>query len=503
MWKVDLRPRLFVSLLLGVFMGALDLTILAPALPHMSADLGVTPSALVLAFSLYAVSYAVAVPVMSKLGDVRGYRPVYLASMLLFAGGSAVAALAPTLPVLILGRTIQGVGGGGLFPVAQAIVGELLEPKQRGRALGILLGAFALGGVLGPNLGGFLVQHFDWQWIFWINVPLGLLGALLLAGVEIDCARRRHRLDWVGAALVAVTFGSLVLGIERLRDVGDAGFFSPAIGGLLLLGLAGLAVLVPVELRTPEPILDFRLITSAALWPLLLISGLVGFALLSGVLFLPLFMQLQFGASAFGSGAVLNAAALGLGASSWVAGALTARAGAGRLVRIGMGLTTAGLVAMIALRHELWGLLGGLVLLGAGLGLAQGPLSYLGLTLAPEKDRGQISGLISITRSIGGAVGVSLAGVVLGSASRLIRHQAAAAGVPELHAQVWGGAEGLRALARLPADVQAMVRATLGAGIVEGWYWAAGAALAGLVVALLSVRPREPQPPDPAPRRAG
>lgn len=484
MWKLDLPTRLFVALVIGVFMGALDLTILAPALPHLSGSFGVTPAAMVLAFSLYAAFYAVAVPVMSKLADIRGYRLIYTISMMLFAGGSAVAALAPTLPVLILGRAIQGIGGGGLFPVAQAIVGVMLGPRQRGQALGLLMGAFAIGGILGPNLGGYLVQHLSWHWIFWINVPLGALGAALLRGISIPGTRRRARLDWTGAILVAIAFGSLVIGFESLRDFNEHGLLSPEVLGPFVLAIAGLLVLIPVERTKEEPILDFRLIASRAVAPLLAVSALVGFALLSGVLFVPLYMQLRFGASALGSGAVLNAAAVGLGLSSWIAGAYTQRFGARTLVIVGMASTALGLGVMIVTADALWGILAGLVLLGAGLGLAQGPISYLGLELAPEKDRGQISGLISITRSMGGAFGVSLAGVMLSGASRLARERmsAEAAG---LGTEVWGSDRGLEVLREAPETVQVAIRSMLGGGIIEGWYWALGAALLGLLFAWL------------------
>jgi len=178
---VDLR--LLASLVIGVFMGAVDLTILAPALPRIGDSFGVTPSAVVLAFSLYAVFYAASVPLMSKLADVRGYKKIFGISMALFAAGSAGAALSPSLAWLVGARALQGVGGGGLFPVAQAIVGVALPERLRGQTLSILLGTFAAGGVLGPNLGGFLVQHANWHWIFWINVPLGFLGIILLAPI--------------------------------------------------------------------------------------------------------------------------------------------------------------------------------------------------------------------------------------------------------------------------------------------------------------------------------
>lgn len=465
-------------------MGALDLTILAPALPHIGDSYGVTPAAVVLAFSIYAAFYAVSVPLMSKLADVRGYRQVYSISLVLFTLGSAGAALAPSLPLLVAARVLQGIGGGGLFPVAQAIVGRVLPEKERGQMLGVLMAVFAAGGVLGPNLGGFLVQTFSWHWIFWINVPLGIYSLFLIwMGAPLPEDRRDARIDWVGAALVAVAFGSLVLAIEGLRDLGEVGFFTLRIGGLFALAALGFAILIPFENRRTDPILDFHFLSSATIGPLLLVSLLIGFASLCGIVFTPFYVQLQFRASAFGSGAVLNAAALGLGLSSWIAATYTHRTGGKALVIAGMGSTVMGLALMLLVHGSIWGILVGLVFLGAGLGLAQGPLSYLSLSLAPKEDHGQVSGLIAITRSMGSATGITLAGVFLGRAVHAMSRYVDAEQLSDLESQAWGSSSSLQALGQASAATQALVRQTLGQGILRGWYWAAGAAVLGLIIA--------------------
>ena len=491
MFKLDIDARLFVSLVIGVFMGALDLTILAPALPHIGADLGVTPAAVVLAFSVYAAFYAASIPLMSKLADVRGYKLVYGASMALFTAGSALAALAPSLPVLVAARLLQGAGGGGLFPVAQALVGAALPEKEQGKALGIMMGVFAVGGVLGPNLGGFLVQHLSWHWIFWINVPLGVLGVLSLLRVDVPETRRDGAIDWVGAVLVAILFGSLVLSIEGLRDLHEKGLFSLRVGGVMGLVVLSLALLILRERRQEEPIIDFRLVASSRIAPLLGVSALVGYALLGGVVFAPLYVQLMFGASALGSGAVLNAAAVGLGLSSWVAGTYTSRLGGRPLVIAGMALTAGGIGLMIVLQMHLWGMLFGLALLGAGLGLSQGPISYLGLRLAPEDDRGQVAGLISITRSMGGAMGITLAGVLLSQASERLAGRLNI-DPDRLANQVWGMGDSLQVLGGTSGAEGEAARQALGSGLVEGWYFALGAAMLGLVLSL-AVKGKKPK----------
>jgi EmrB/QacA subfamily drug resistance transporter len=368
----DVDKRLLGALIAGVFIGALDLTILVPALPAIGESFQLSPVAASTTLSVYAAFYAATVPLVSKLSDLKGYKPFFLASFLLFGIGSIVAALASNLAVLVGGRVIQAIGGGGLFPLAQATVGTTVPEDERGTVFGILLGVFAIGAVLGPNLGGFLVQEASWRWIFWIHVPLVMAGASLLRNQELPRGNPHEKIDWGGAVLVAVTFGSIILSVESLRDLGKVDLISFRIGGFVLLSLIGLGLLIPYERRQEEPVLNMKLIGSKTIAPLLLISTLVGYALLGGVVFLPLYVQLTFGASALGAGAALNAAAVGLGLSSWLAGELTNRTGPKPLVTVGMGLVAAGLIGMILLQTNLWGLLAGLLVLGGGLGLAQG-----------------------------------------------------------------------------------------------------------------------------------
>ena len=476
--------------MIGVFMGALDLTILAPALPAIAESYAVTPAAVVLAFSIYAAFYAASVPLMSKLSDLKGYRPVYGWSLVLFTLGSAAAAMAPNLPMLVLARLLQGAGGGGLFPVAQAIAGAVYPEKRQGRVFALLLGVFAVGAVLGPNLGGFLVQTLTWHWIFWINVPVGVAGVLLVLRVRLPDHRRKVRIDWKGFALVAWTFGSLVLGIESLRHLNEQAFFSLRTGGPLLAAVAGMIALVLVERRQVDPILDVRLIATSTIAPALAVSFLLGYALLSAVVLTPLYVQLRFSASSLGSGAVLNAAAIGLGVAAWIAGASTNRAGPRLLVILGMVGATLGIAVMVALSYSLWGILSGLVFLGLGLGLAQGPLSQLSLSLAPPSDQGQIAGLISIMRSMGAATGITACGVFLTTAASRVADLPNSEILRRLEIDGWGSTGSLEALGSAPVPVQEAVRNLLSSGVLFGWYWALGAAGLGLLVALKLRRAR-------------
>lgn len=483
MWQIETNNKLFLSLGVGIFMGALDLTILVPALPAIGDSLNVTPAAVALALSIYAVFYAASIPLISKLADLRGYKRIYLVSLGLFAGGSALAALAPNLPTLTFARAVQAVGGGGIFPIAQAIVGTNLPEKKRGKLFSILMGVFAVGAVLGPNLGGFFVRYVSWRWIFWIQVPLGLLGALLFKNQYLPAGNQQTYIDWPGAGLVALVFSSLVLGVEGLRHLGEQDFFSLRIAGLFVLTLVGAVLLVAVERKSKDPILDLSLITSSAIAPLLIISLLVGYTLLGGIVFTPLYAQLTFQTSAFAAGAMLNAAAAGVGVSSWLTGKYTDQTGGKPLIIIGLFLLTVGLLEMLFLSSYLWGILSGLFFIGGGLGFSQGPLSYIALAQAPKDDQGQVAGLLSITRSMGGALGISLSSFLL---SRTSRSLSSFENGSSLATEVWGSRSSLQALTQASETVQQTIRHTIQSGVIKGWYIALAAAALGLFVAFFT-----------------
>ncbi len=473
-----MRTGLLVALLLGVLIGALANAILAPALGAMSVDLGVTPDRLTLAFSVYAVVYAAVVPLLGRLGDVLGYKPVFAFSAGLFALGSLLAGAAGSLATLVAARAVQAAGAGGLFPVAQAVAGAMLTGHERSKALGMIMAAFALGSVLGPNLGGFLVEHLSWRWVFWVSVPLGVLALALVLPQRLPTPGKREAIDWLGGILVAGTLAALVMGIQGLEQIDQVGFFSGPIAGRFALALLGGGLLYLWERRQREPVLDMELALGRAFLPIWWVSILLGYALMGGLVFAPLYAQVTFLFTAFQSGLILNALALAMVAASGFAGATAQRLGARRLTLWGMALVALGLGAMTFLGSALAGLLAGLGLVGLGIGLAQPPLSHLALGLAPAGKEGQVSGLASLTRSLGVAAGITISGVLLARRSREL-------------AELGGGFGAMDPTASLkdaPVFVQEMLKHTLGRGIQEGWEVAFVAALLGLVAAFL-IRP--------------
>jgi len=287
-----MNARLLVALLLGVFMGALDNSILAPALPEIGVSFNSNPTKVILVFSIYAVFYAVSVPLLGKLSDLFGYKRIYTFSMGLFVLGSMLSALSPTLSFLVISRVIQAVGAGGLFPVAQAVVGSVYPKEEQGKALGFVFGFYALGSIIGPNLGGFIVENFSWHWIFWVNVPIGAIGIALLVGTQIPQPKRVPIIDWLGGVLVALTFASLILGIQGIQNIDKIGFWSFEIGLRFALFVLGGIALVLWELRHRDPILDIRMAASQTFIPIFLVSNMVGYALLGGIVFSPCFRNL-------------------------------------------------------------------------------------------------------------------------------------------------------------------------------------------------------------------
>lgn len=468
--------RLLVALLLGVFMGALDNSILAPALPEIAASLNSDPAKVILVFSIYAVFYAVSVPLLGKLSDLFGYKRIYTFAMGLFILGSMLSALAPNLTFLVFARVVQGIGAGGLFPIAQAVIGSTYPEEQQGKALGFVFGVYALGSIIGPNLGGFIVENFSWSMIFWVNIPIGLIGMALLIGTQIPQPKRVPIIDWVGGILVIFTFASLILGIQGIQYFDKVGFWSVEIGLRFALFVVGGVLLVIWERKHRDPIVDVRLVATQTFMPILIVSNMVGYALLGGIVFGPLYSQLAFNLSAFSSGVILNALAITLALTSAISGLMINRLGGKKVTIIGMAFTAAGLGIMAYTSSTLLWLLTGLAILGFGLGFVQGPLSFLALATAREGTKGQVSSLISLTRSIGAAGGITISGVLLGRAGSQLSQTGE--GSSNLHSF------DLSALQQAPPFVQDLIIETLKGGIIAGWKVAFFAAAIGLAASV-------------------
>lgn len=417
---------LLLVLFLGVLMGAMDIAILGPALPSIKADFGATERDLALLFSIYVLFNLVGTPLMASLSDLLGRRAVYTADVVLFAAGSVLVALAPTFPVLLAARALQGFGAGGIFPVASAVIGDVFPEEKRGRALGVIGMVFGLAFLVGPLVGGILIP-LGWRWLFWINIPLALLVVLLgLSRLPHERRTGTGGFDAAGILVLSLLLGSFAYGVSRIDT-------SRALESFLSLrsaGLVGLAVLlvplfVAIERRASSPVVDLQLFRNPQVARAGVLNVLAG-AVESGLVFLPLYAVAAFGASQSSASFLLMPLVLALAVGSPLVGRALDRRGPRIVVLAGSALLTVGLLLLgFAKPFGLGGYIAATVLVGGGLSALLGaPIRYILLREAPPAQRAQAQGLVNIQ----GGAGQLVAAAVLGAVSASIPDKALAYG---------------------------------------------------------------------------
>jgi EmrB/QacA subfamily drug resistance transporter len=405
----------------GVLLAALDIAIVGPALPAIRASYEVGSRGLSWVFSAYVLFYLLGAPLLAKVSDRIGRRAVYAQSLALFSVGSLLVAAAPTFEVLLLGRAIQAFGAGGLFPVATAVIAEVVPSSERGRVLGLIGATFGLAFLLGPVLGGLLL-HWSWRWLFLINVPVAaVLIAVGLRRLPSARAAQTARFDGAGAALLSIALAGLVWCLSELDTAGLPGsLLSPRIWPSWTLVVLALPAFWIVERRAADPVLHPDLFRSAQLrlvGTIALAAGLVE----AGMVFLPDIAVLGLGVDASAASLMMLPLVLTLTVGAPVAGRLLDRAGARVVVQSGLALTIVGLAlfAFLPLDTTSFYLAGAAI--GFGLsGLLGAPLRYITLQEAGTERRGAGQGLLTLFLSIGQLIGAAaIGGVVASSASEL------------------------------------------------------------------------------------
>jgi EmrB/QacA subfamily drug resistance transporter len=393
--------------MLGIFLSALDQTIVAVALPEIALQL---PGSEVLAWvvSAYMLAMTISTPFFGKLGDLFGRRRLLLLSIALFAFASVLCALAQDMWQLVGARALQGIGAGGMVATTQALIGDLIAPAERGRYQAWFSGMFALASLIGPPLGGLLSNQLSWRWVFWINLPIGLLAIWLsqrrLAGLPEK--RRKAQLDYLGGLLLLIGLGSLLLLITRLGQEREWLTLHNAVG--LGIAVLGLLLFVLQERRAPEPVIPmelFRIGPVRAGWCLLFFANFQAVAL--AVLF-PLHAHAQGGA---GTGASqLMAIAIGAPLGAFIGGRMSAKLGRYKPLILGGNLLLPVALVALAFLPATLGMLS-LPLLaccGVALGL-QFPTSMVAVqSAAPVSHLGVVTAACGMFRGLGGALGVTL-----------------------------------------------------------------------------------------------
>jgi EmrB/QacA subfamily drug resistance transporter len=408
------RKAIIAAILLTLFLSALDQTIVGTALPRIVADLaGLHLYAWV--FTAYMLAYAVAVPIGGKLGDLLGRKVMMLAGISLFLAASALGGLARSMEVLVLARGLQGLGGGCISATSSALVGDLFPPSERGRYTGLFSGVYALASVVGPLLGGLVVDHWNWRGIFLINLPLGLVAIGVLARLPVTAPRRGRSLDWLGALALMGVIVPLMLAVPARK--GSAEHAVPSVQWLpLLVGVLMLGVFVLVERRAREPIVPLVLFRQPVFSLCIATVFISGPALYVGGVFIPLFMQDVLHSSASAAGMVMMPMMLLLVVGSIIGGQWVSRTGVYRWLSVcGLALSTAGMFALSRLSPSTTPsfIMAALALIGFGYGLTLPTLALAAQNAVEHRHLGVSTSLPSFVRSLSGTLGVALFGALM------------------------------------------------------------------------------------------
>lgn len=411
------RNRLLLVLFIGVLMGALDIAIVGPALPAIQAGFGVDDRALAWVFTIYVLANLVGTPLMAKLSDRAGRRSIYVLDVALFAAGSLIVALSPTFGVLLVGRAIQGLGAGGIFPVASAVIGDTFPVEKRGSALGLIGAVFGIAFLIGPILGGVILLALNWHWLFLINLPIAAV--LIVAALRLLPTTRPQEprpFDWAGmivltALLTAMTYGMNQLDTANVR----ASLATPQVWGFLLLTVALVPVFVWTERRAVDPVLHLSLFTKRQMALVNLFAGLAGFAE-AALVFVPALLVAAFAVSNSTASFMLLPVVLVMAIGSPLAGRTLDRTGSRTVVLIGTGVLAVGMlmVGLLPINMVLFYLAGALV--GLGLSWLLGaPLRYIMLNEAPRSQRAASQAALALSTRVGQLAGGALVGAVAAS----------------------------------------------------------------------------------------
>ena len=406
----------FGALMLGMFLAALDQTIVSTALPTIVGDLGGL-NHISWVVTSYLLASTASTPLYGKLGDMYGRKPVFLAAILIFLAGSMLSGLSQTMGELIAFRALQGVGAGGLMVSAQAIIADIVPPRDRGRYMGLIGSVFAVASVAGPLLGGFLVESINWRWVFYVNMPIGAVAVLVVIfRLHLRTPPQRHTIDWLGAALLTAGVSAIILVTTWGGD--EYAWGSPSILALAAGGVLLLALFVAHERRAAEPIIPPSLFRSSVFRVASTIGFVIGLAMFGAIVFIPLFLQLVYGVSPTSSGLRMLPLMAGLLVASVTSGRIITRLGRYKAFPIaGTAVTTLGLLLLSRLEvgTQPWLASVYMLVVGLGIGLVMQVLVLAVQNDAPARNIGVATSTATFFRSMGGSLGVALFGAIFAS----------------------------------------------------------------------------------------
>jgi len=467
----------FPSIMLPMFLAVVDQTIVATALPAIAASLGSVErvSWVVVA---YLVAATIAAPVYGQLRDVYGGKRVMFVALGVFFAGSLLCAVSTSVEMLALARILQGLGGGGLMTLSQALIGETIPPRERARYQGYLAGVMVTSSAFGPVVGGYLTQHFGWRSVFLINLPLGIIAALLTLRLQSRPAREQPwAFDGMGLILFVSFIVPVLLALEQAQRLSRGTL--PVFVALMAIGVAALVALVWQERRAPYPLLPISLLRQPTIWRSDALAACHGATLVSLIAFLPIYLRVVHGTSAAETGLLLLPLTFGIGTGSMLTGRSVSRTGLTAIFpSVGLIFATATLLSLALFASHLGPRQLGLLLFCNGLfmGTVMGVVQVTVQNAAGAASLGSAAASVQLSRSIGAAAGTALVGTVLFASLALGNPEA----VPLFGALLQQGAG---ALASTPAAEAAVLQAEIAAAFRAAFLAIAAFAAAGVVLA--------------------
>ena len=401
-----------LSILLGSIMATIDTSVVNIALVRIEATFGATIQQVTWVTTSYLITVVLVMPLTAWLASVLGRKRMYLFSVIIFTGASALCGLSRTLGQLIAFRVLQGIGGGALQPVAQAIMRETFPQRQQAQAMGLFGMLVLLGPAIGPTLGGYLVDNFSWPWIFFVNLPVGVLSVLMVSQFIVDPpymrARGLQKVDVVGIGLMVVGLTSLLTMLEQGER--DGWFGSPFILALGVVAAVTITAFILWELYTPAPAVNLRILADSSFAAGTLIIGVLGVALFGGLILLPLFLQNLLGYDATQAGLALMPRSLTMVLVMPIAGALYNRLGVYVMALFGLLLAAAStfLMARFTLETGPLQILIPQIMQGLAFGFIFVSISTTAMSTIPRPQMQAASGLYNLVRQLGGSLGTAI-----------------------------------------------------------------------------------------------
>ena len=472
----------FSGLMLGMLLAALDQTIVATALPTIVGDLGGL-NHLSWVVTAYLLTSTASTPLYGKISDLYGRKLMFQTAIAIFLVGSALSGLSQNMSQLIAFRAVQGLGAGGLMALAMAIIGDIIPARERGRYQGYTGGVFALASVAGPLVGGFFVDHLSWRWVFYINIPVGVVALVVTSAVlRLPFTKRSHAIDYVGSALLVGAVSSLLL--VTVWGGTEYAWGSLVIVSLTIIGIALIGLFIVQERRAPEPVLPLRLFRNSIFTVANVSSFIVGLAMFGVIIFVPLYLQVVNGATPTKSGLLLTPLMLGLIVGSVGSGRIITHWGRYKVFPVaGMVTMTIGLFLLSLFDAHTSRLTQSLYMavVGLGIGLVMQVLVLAVQNAVDGRDMGTATSATSFFRSMGGAFGVALFGSIFNNRLEANLGKLLPPGAHLDPASLQNGPDALRAL---PEQIRVTVIDAFADALHVTFLFAIPVALVGLGVVL-------------------